>query len=51
MTGTKKVHLPVLAEKDEDGFFVVECRFFRDAIRRGEPWLWGCETKSRHIRM
>ena len=25
MIGAKKVQLPVLVEKDEDGFFVVEC--------------------------
>jgi predicted RNase H-like HicB family nuclease len=36
MTGTKKVHLPVLVEKDEDGFFAVEC-----------PLLQGCYTQGR----
>jgi len=36
--GTKKVHLPVLVEKDEDGFFVVEC-----------PILRGCYTQGKTI--
>jgi predicted RNase H-like HicB family nuclease len=36
--GTKKVHLPVLVEKDEDGFFVVEC-----------PMLRGCYTQGKII--
>ena len=35
MTGAKKVRLPVLVEKDEDGFFVVEC-----------PLLQGCYTQG-----
>lgn len=35
MIETKKVHLPVLVEKDEDGFFVVEC-----------PLLQGCYTQG-----
>jgi len=38
MTGTKKVHLPVLVEKDEDGFFVVEC-----------PLLQGCYTQGKTL--
>ncbi|KAF5417014.1 MAG: hypothetical protein C5S48_01295 [Candidatus Methanogaster sp.] len=38
MIGTKKVHLPVLMEKDEDGFFVVEC-----------PILQGCYTQGKTI--
>ncbi len=38
MIGTKKVHLPVLVEKDEDGFFVVEC-----------PILRGCYTQGKTI--
>ena len=38
MIGTKKVHLPVLVEKDEDGFFVVEC-----------PLLQGCYTQGKTI--
>ena len=35
MIGTKKVHLPVLVEKDEAGFFVVEC-----------PLIQGCYTQG-----
>ena len=35
---TKKIHLPVLMEKDEDGFFVVEC-----------PILQGCYTQGKTI--
>ncbi|MCD6207127.1 MAG: type II toxin-antitoxin system HicB family antitoxin [Methanosarcinales archaeon] len=35
---TKKVHLPVLMEKDKDGFFVVEC-----------PILRGCYTQGKTI--
>jgi predicted RNase H-like HicB family nuclease len=38
MMDTKKVHLPVLMEKDEDGFFVVEC-----------PILQGCYTQGKTI--
>jgi len=38
MIGTKKVHLPVLVEKGEDGFFVVEC-----------PILRGCYTQGKTI--
>ncbi|NMG83850.1 MAG: type II toxin-antitoxin system HicB family antitoxin [Methanosarcinales archaeon] len=38
MIGTKKIHLPVLMEKDEDGFFVVEC-----------PILQGCYTQGKTI--
>jgi len=38
MMDTKKVHLPVLMEKDEDGFFVVEC-----------PILRGCYTQGKTI--
>ena len=38
MIGTKKVYLPVLMEKDEDGFFVVEC-----------PILQGCYTQGKTI--
>ena len=38
MIETKKVHLPVLVEKDEDGFFVVEC-----------PLLQGCYTQGKTI--
>ena len=38
MIGTKKVHLPVLVEKDEDGFFVVEC-----------PILQGCHTQGKTL--
>ena len=38
MAEAKKVHLPVLVEKDEDGFFVVEC-----------PLLHGCYTQGRNL--
>ncbi|CAD6491771.1 MAG: HicB_like antitoxin of bacterial toxin-antitoxinsystem [Candidatus Argoarchaeum ethanivorans] len=38
MIGTKKVHLPVLVEKDEDGFFVAEC-----------PLLQGCYTQGKTL--
>ncbi len=38
MTGPKKVQLPVLVEKDEDGFFVVEC-----------PLLQGCFTQGKTL--
>jgi len=38
MVGTKKVQLPVLVEKDEDGFFVAEC-----------PILRGCYTQGKTI--
>ena len=34
----KKVHLPVLVEKDEDGFFVAEC-----------PLLQGCYTQGKTL--
>ena len=36
MIGTKKVHLPVLVEKDEDGFFVVECPILRGCYTQGK---------------
>jgi len=38
MIGAKKIHLPVLVEKDEDGFFVVEC-----------PLLQGCYTQGKTL--
>ena len=38
MTGAKKVHLPILVEKDEDGFYVVEC-----------PLLQGCYTQGKTL--
>ncbi len=38
MIGAKKVRLPVLVEKDEDGFFVVEC-----------PLLQGCYTQGKTL--
>ena len=38
MIRSKKVHLPVLVEKDEDGFFVVEC-----------PLLQGCYTQGKTL--
>jgi len=36
MIGTKKVQLPVLVEKDEDGFFVVECPILRGCYTQGQ---------------
>ena len=39
MAGSKKVHLPVLVEKDEDGFFVVECPLL----------LQGCYTQGKTL--
>ena len=36
MTGAKKVHLPVLVEKDEDGFFVVECPLLPRCYTQGK---------------
>jgi len=39
MAGAKKVHLPVLVEKDEDGFFVVECPLL----------LQGCYTQGKTL--
>ena len=36
MVGTKKVQLPVLVEKDEDGFFVVECPILRGCYTQGK---------------
>ena len=36
MMDTKKVHLPVLMEKDEDGFFVVECPILRGCYTQGK---------------
>jgi hypothetical protein len=44
MTGTKKVQFPVLVEEDEDGFFVVECPFSRDAIRKAKRSMRRCRT-------
>jgi predicted RNase H-like HicB family nuclease len=38
MPGPKTVQLPVLVEKDEDGFFVVEC-----------PLLQGCFTQGKTL--
>lgn len=38
MLGAKKVHLPILVEKDEDGFYVVEC-----------PLLQGCYTQGKNL--
>lgn len=31
-----KMHLPVLVEKDEDGFFVVECPLLKGCYTQGE---------------
>jgi predicted RNase H-like HicB family nuclease len=38
MTGANEAHFPVLVEKDEDGFFVVEC-----------PLLQGCYTQDKTL--
>lgn len=38
MTGAKKLQFPVLVEKDEEGFFVVEC-----------PLLQGCYTQGKTL--
>jgi len=38
MIGAKKVQFPVLVEKDEDGFFVVEC-----------PLIQGCYTQGKTL--
>ncbi len=38
MKVAKKIHLPVLVEKDEEGFFVVEC-----------PLLQGCYTQGKTL--
>ena len=38
MAGAKKIYLPVLVEKDEDGFYVVEC-----------PLLKGCYTQGKTL--
>ncbi len=31
-----KMHLPVIVEKDEDGFFVVECPLLKGCYTQGE---------------
>jgi len=36
--GTKKLQLPVFVEKDDDGFYVVEC-----------PMLRGCYTQGKTL--
>jgi predicted RNase H-like HicB family nuclease len=36
MTGAKRIHFPVLVEKDEDGFFVVECPLLQGCYTQGE---------------
>ncbi len=36
MTGAKKIHLPVLVEKDKDGFFVVECPLLQACYTQGK---------------
>ena len=36
MMDTKKIHLPVLVEKGEDGFFVVECPILRGCYTQGK---------------
>ena len=36
MAETKKLHLPVFVEKDEDAFFVVECPLLRGCYTQGK---------------
>ncbi|MBN1762717.1 MAG: type II toxin-antitoxin system HicB family antitoxin [Methanomicrobia archaeon] len=36
MTEAKRIHFPVLVEKDEDGFFVVECPLLQGCYTQGE---------------
>ncbi|MCD6207284.1 MAG: hypothetical protein J7J06_04735 [Methanosarcinales archaeon] len=43
MMDTKKVHLPVIMEKDEDGFFVVECPILQGSYIR----MWHEFDKSK----
>jgi predicted RNase H-like HicB family nuclease len=38
MTGSDRINLPVLVQKDEDGFYVVEC-----------PLLPGCYTQGKTL--
>lgn len=38
MTSSDQINLPVLVEKDEDGFYVVEC-----------PLLQGCYTQGKTL--
>lgn len=38
MTGAERIDLPVLIQKDEDGFYVVEC-----------PLLPGCYTQGKTL--
>jgi predicted RNase H-like HicB family nuclease len=32
----KKINLPIIAEKDEDGFYVVECPLLKGCYTQGE---------------
>jgi len=36
MMSHSKLHLPVFVEKDEDGFFVVECPILKGCYTQGE---------------
>ena len=36
MMVNSKLHLPVVVEKDEDGFFVVECPILKGCYTQGE---------------
>jgi predicted RNase H-like HicB family nuclease len=36
MRSHSKMHLPVFVEKDEDGFFVVECPLLKGCYTQGE---------------
>ncbi|MDO9517881.1 MAG: type II toxin-antitoxin system HicB family antitoxin [Methanosarcinaceae archaeon] len=36
MISHSKLHLPVFVEKDEDGFFVVECPILKGCYSQGE---------------
>ena len=36
MMSHSKLHLPIVVEKDEDGFFVVECPILKGCYTQGE---------------
>jgi len=36
MMSHSKLHLPIVIEKDEDGFFVVECPILKGCYTQGE---------------
>ncbi|MHC1611635.1 MAG: type II toxin-antitoxin system HicB family antitoxin [Candidatus Methanospirareceae archaeon] len=47
MVRAKKVHLPVLVEKDEDGFFVVECPLLQGCYNAGKNTGRGVKKHTR----